>query len=103
MHTQNQSMAAGTAVAISYNSNIDDVTIDNLAVFTVRQMYDQAYATLVLFHAHSKAGHHGSVSPPTMFQRICHLVQKEAVYALSCGSPMAAVLPICICNPYDAM
>ncbi|CAK5275406.1 unnamed protein product [Mycena citricolor] len=36
MHTQNQSMAAGTAFAISYTSDIKAVTEDNLAVFTVR-------------------------------------------------------------------
>ncbi|KAG2068216.1 hypothetical protein BDR04DRAFT_1025185 [Suillus decipiens] len=36
MHTQNQSMAAGTAFAISYQSDISQVTMDNLAVFTVR-------------------------------------------------------------------
>ncbi|KAG2123093.1 hypothetical protein DEU56DRAFT_974448 [Suillus clintonianus] len=36
MHTQNQSMAAGTAFAISYESDISKVTMDNLAVFTVR-------------------------------------------------------------------
>ncbi|KAF2100874.1 hypothetical protein NA57DRAFT_10917, partial [Rhizodiscina lignyota] len=35
MHTQNQTAAAGTAFAISYNSNLEDVTIDNLVVFTV--------------------------------------------------------------------
>ena len=35
MHTNNQSMAAGTAFAISYQSDLADVTIDNLAVFTV--------------------------------------------------------------------
>ncbi|KAF9009666.1 hypothetical protein BDQ17DRAFT_1406668 [Cyathus striatus] len=36
MHTQNQSMAAGTAFAISYVSDIKQVTPDNLAVFSVR-------------------------------------------------------------------
>ncbi|KAJ8587089.1 hypothetical protein M405DRAFT_742501 [Rhizopogon salebrosus TDB-379] len=37
MHTQNQSMAAGTAFAISYDqSDISKVTMENLAVFTVR-------------------------------------------------------------------
>ncbi|KAF9464509.1 hypothetical protein BDZ94DRAFT_1255898, partial [Collybia nuda] len=36
MHTQNQSMAAGTAFAISYQSDIKKVTAENLAVFTVR-------------------------------------------------------------------
>ncbi|OAX34821.1 hypothetical protein K503DRAFT_698010 [Rhizopogon vinicolor AM-OR11-026] len=36
MHTQNQSMAAGTAFAISYESDLSQVTMDNLAVFTVR-------------------------------------------------------------------
>ena len=35
MHTNNQSMAAGTAFAISYQSDLAKVTIDNLAVFTV--------------------------------------------------------------------
>ncbi|KAJ7490931.1 hypothetical protein FB451DRAFT_627974 [Mycena latifolia] len=36
MHTQNQSRAAGTAFAISYTSNIKEVTAENLVVFTVR-------------------------------------------------------------------
>ncbi|KAF8191670.1 hypothetical protein K438DRAFT_900332 [Mycena galopus ATCC 62051] len=36
MHTQNQSQAAGTAFAISYNSDITQVTPENLVVFTVR-------------------------------------------------------------------
>ncbi|CAI7630450.1 unnamed protein product [Penicillium crustosum] len=35
MHTNNQSMAAGTAFAISYHSDLAEVTIENLAVFTV--------------------------------------------------------------------
>ncbi|KAJ7718950.1 hypothetical protein DFH07DRAFT_859755 [Mycena maculata] len=35
MHTQNQSMAAGTAFAISYTSDLTAVTEANLAVFTV--------------------------------------------------------------------
>ncbi|KDR82083.1 hypothetical protein GALMADRAFT_60209 [Galerina marginata CBS 339.88] len=36
VHAQNQSRAAGTAFAISYHSDIKQVTPDNLAVFTVR-------------------------------------------------------------------
>ncbi|KIL68458.1 hypothetical protein M378DRAFT_184906 [Amanita muscaria Koide BX008] len=36
MHTQNQSMAAGTAFAISYQSDIAQVTPENLVVFSVR-------------------------------------------------------------------
>ncbi|PPR05141.1 hypothetical protein CVT26_012227 [Gymnopilus dilepis] len=36
MHAQNQSMAAGTAFAISYNSELSQVTPDNLVVFSVR-------------------------------------------------------------------
>ncbi|PFH53538.1 hypothetical protein AMATHDRAFT_137173 [Amanita thiersii Skay4041] len=36
IHTQNQSMAAGTAFGISYHSDIRQVTPENLAVFTVR-------------------------------------------------------------------
>lgn len=35
MHTNNQSMAAGTAFAISYNSAISAVTMENLVVFSV--------------------------------------------------------------------
>ncbi|RFU24608.1 hypothetical protein B7463_g11723, partial [Scytalidium lignicola] len=35
MHTSNQSTAAGTALAISYNSNLENVTLENLVVFSV--------------------------------------------------------------------
>ncbi|KAJ3730266.1 hypothetical protein C8R42DRAFT_2944 [Lentinula raphanica] len=35
LHTQNQSMAAGTALAISYNSDITKVTPENLVVISV--------------------------------------------------------------------
>ncbi len=35
MHTNNQSMAGGTAFAISYNSDLNAVTLENLVVFTV--------------------------------------------------------------------
>ena len=35
MHVQNQSMATGTAFAISYESSTSAVTMENLAVFTV--------------------------------------------------------------------
>jgi len=35
MHTNNQSMAAGTAFAISYTSDLNAVTMENLVVFTV--------------------------------------------------------------------
>ncbi|CAI7579791.1 unnamed protein product [Penicillium pancosmium] len=35
MHTNNQSTAAGTAFAISYQSDLSKVTMENLAVFTV--------------------------------------------------------------------
>ncbi|KAF7375133.1 hypothetical protein MSAN_00399700 [Mycena sanguinolenta] len=34
IHTQNQSMASGSAFAISYNSDLSDVTPENLVVFT---------------------------------------------------------------------
>jgi hypothetical protein len=39
MHTNNQSMAAGTALAISYESDITAVTMENLVVFTVLEQY----------------------------------------------------------------
>ena len=35
VHTQNESMAAGTIFSISYTSDINQVTEDNLVVFTV--------------------------------------------------------------------
>jgi hypothetical protein len=35
MHVQNQSMATGTAFAISYQSEIESVTMEDLVVFTV--------------------------------------------------------------------
>ncbi|KAF9261836.1 hypothetical protein L218DRAFT_869295 [Marasmius fiardii PR-910] len=35
MHTQNETMASGTAFAISYTSELDKVTPENLVVFTV--------------------------------------------------------------------
>ncbi|KAL4066486.1 hypothetical protein V8B97DRAFT_1027757 [Scleroderma yunnanense] len=36
IHTQNETMASGTAFAISYSSDISQVTLDNLVVFSVR-------------------------------------------------------------------
>jgi len=35
VHTQNQTMAAGTAFAISYKSDLSQVTAENLVVFSV--------------------------------------------------------------------
>jgi hypothetical protein len=35
MHTNNQSMAAGTALAISYQSDLSAVTMENLVVFSI--------------------------------------------------------------------
>ena len=40
LHTQNQASAAGTAFAISYNSDISNVTMENLVVFTTAPKYD---------------------------------------------------------------
>jgi len=37
MHTRSQAWAGGTAFAISYNSNINQVNMENLVVFTVLQ------------------------------------------------------------------
>lgn len=39
MHTNNQTMAAGTVFAISYNSDLSAVTMENLVVFTVLPKY----------------------------------------------------------------
>jgi hypothetical protein len=39
MHTNNESMATGTAWAISYESEISNVTMDNLVVFSVLEQY----------------------------------------------------------------
>ena len=49
MHTQNQSMAAGTALAISYESDITAVTMENLVVFTVLEQYVYLRLDSVLF------------------------------------------------------
>jgi hypothetical protein len=40
VHTQNETMAAGTAFAISYVSDLKQVTKQNLVVFTVLHQYD---------------------------------------------------------------
>ena len=39
MHATEQNTTAGTAFAISYNSNIEDVTMENLAVFSVLKLF----------------------------------------------------------------
>ena len=39
LHTSNQSYAAGTAFAISYQSDLSAVTLENLAVFSVLEQY----------------------------------------------------------------
>ncbi|KAL0958757.1 hypothetical protein HGRIS_014079 [Hohenbuehelia grisea] len=39
LHTQNETMAAGSAFAISYVSELSQVTEENLAVFTVKAQY----------------------------------------------------------------
>lgn len=39
VHTQNETMAAGTAFAISYESDITKVTPENLVVFSVLYKY----------------------------------------------------------------
>jgi hypothetical protein len=39
LHTQNETAAYGTAFAISYESDMSAVTMENLAVFTVLQQY----------------------------------------------------------------
>jgi hypothetical protein len=39
LHVQNETSATGTAFAISYHSDISEVTLENLAVFTVAEQY----------------------------------------------------------------
>jgi hypothetical protein len=39
LHVQNETSATGTAFAISYHSDISEVTLENLAVFTVLEQY----------------------------------------------------------------
>ncbi|KAF5348476.1 hypothetical protein D9756_009594 [Leucocoprinus leucothites] len=47
IHTQNESMAAGSAFAISYTSNLTEVTPTNLVVFSVlyKSVIDLSYVT----------------------------------------------------------
>jgi hypothetical protein len=47
LHTQNQQRAAGTAFAISYQSDIKQVTPDNLVVFSVR--YNTPWKRVVVY------------------------------------------------------
>lgn len=39
VHTQNETMVAGSAFAISYTSNLTEVTDENLVVFTVLEQF----------------------------------------------------------------
>jgi len=48
MHTQNESMAHGTAFAISYTSDLSKVTPENLVVFTV--LYNTPWKRLATYH-----------------------------------------------------
>jgi hypothetical protein len=52
MHTCNQSTAAGTALAISYQSNLADVTLDNLVVFSV--LYNTPWKRIANYHVPAK-------------------------------------------------
>ncbi|KFY94807.1 hypothetical protein V500_03046 [Pseudogymnoascus sp. VKM F-4518 (FW-2643)] len=47
MHTSNQSTAAGTALAISYQSNLADVTLENLVVFSV--LYNTPWKRIAVY------------------------------------------------------
>lgn len=47
LHTQNETMAAGTAFAISYNSDMSQVNLNNLVVFSVR--YNTPYKRVVQY------------------------------------------------------
>lgn len=48
LHTQSQERATGTAFAISYNSNIADVNMENLVVFSVLKKYVSSSPVLLL-------------------------------------------------------
>jgi hypothetical protein len=47
MHTYNQSTAAGTALAISYQSNLASVTLENLVVFSV--LYNTPWKRIAVY------------------------------------------------------
>ncbi|KAF9019145.1 hypothetical protein BDZ89DRAFT_1139514 [Hymenopellis radicata] len=80
LHTQNESMAAGTAFAISYQSNINKVTPENLVVFNRR----------------------GTEWLPTTYQRVFLLVLPEVVFALGVGYQMGKSFLVLECtNSYD--
>ncbi|KAG6375213.1 hypothetical protein JVT61DRAFT_3426 [Boletus reticuloceps] len=78
LHTQNQSMAAGTAFAISYESDITKVTPENLVVFSVR--YNTPWKRVTSYDVPS--------GMPACPDAGCHcVVPKE------CGQPNMYVFP----------
>jgi hypothetical protein len=83
MHRNNQSMAAGTALAISYQSDITAVTMENLAVFTVLEQYGSLLSSRP--NLTMDIAHHGNVSLFTRFRRISRRVLLEATIVLFSG------------------
>lgn len=88
MHAHDQSTAAGTAFAISYQSDLSKVTMENLVVFSVLEQY--LIVTLASCEQWlTRTAPPGSVWPPTRSPRTCLLALPAAATARGSGSPMA--------------
>lgn len=84
LHTHNESTAAGTAFAISYVSELADVTMENLVVFTTLQQYVVLSAPAPTDLADNITARHGSVSQHMRFP-ISRNARQEDVSVLGFG------------------
>ncbi|KAF6758554.1 hypothetical protein DFP72DRAFT_1105352 [Ephemerocybe angulata] len=84
MHAQDQSRAAGTAFAISYHSDLKDVTPENLVVFSVR--YNTPWKRVIYYDVPASL----PACPP------------EDAHAPGAGSPTAVGSPTCTTKPSNA-
>lgn len=99
LHTRSIETAAGTAWAISYESDIDKVTMDNLVVFSVRYQYVPLRHGLfvdVSFDTDSVKAPLSSARLGTMCRRTCPSALRRDAIARGSGSPMdVSILLVC--------
>lgn len=105
MHAQFHGKAAGTAFAISYNSDIRAVTPENLVVFSVRYMTPWKRETWYDVPADMPAcPPEGAFALCASFQcaRRLRLRESQDAYARGGGSLTDAASPICTTRPSAA-
>jgi len=92
LHTQNETSAAGTAFAISYNSDISKVNLENLVVFTTLPQY-AIFPVYFLQQTRSGRITNCSSAPPfagwqlTPSPKTCHPAPAAGVTAPGFGCP----------------